>query len=146
VSSIKGGAKLESALAEIARKVSRPASLNVGFLEGATYPDGTPVALVAAVQNFGSRTVPPRPFFDQMVADHKDEWPKVLGNLLMQTKYDPVKALNLLGFAMRGELQKSIILAPGPPLAAATIKRKGFDKELVDSGHMLNSADWEVKE
>ena len=59
MATLKGGDKLEAALREIARKVSKPGKLRVGFLEGATYPDGTPVALVAGGTNSGRREFPP---------------------------------------------------------------------------------------
>ena len=38
--------------------------VDVGFLAGATYPDGTPVSLVAAVNEFGTSdgSIPERPF------------------------------------------------------------------------------------
>ena len=49
VAAFTGGAGLEQKLREIAEKVGKANSVRVGFLEGATYPDGTPVPLVAAL-------------------------------------------------------------------------------------------------
>ena len=43
---LRGGNKLDAALAAISSKVSKAAKVRVGFLEGATYPDGTPVAMM----------------------------------------------------------------------------------------------------
>jgi hypothetical protein len=42
-------------LAELARSMGGPRTLKIGFLKGATYPDGTSVPMVAAVQEFGGR-------------------------------------------------------------------------------------------
>jgi hypothetical protein len=54
-----GGAALEAKLREIAEKVGKANTVNVGFLEGATYPDGTPVAQIAAINEYGgTATVP----------------------------------------------------------------------------------------
>jgi hypothetical protein len=54
-----GGAALEAKLREIAEKAGAPKTLRVGFLEDATYPDGTPVAQIAAVNEYGgTATVP----------------------------------------------------------------------------------------
>jgi hypothetical protein len=50
---LRGGAKLEAALAKIAKNVKRGAKLRVGFFENATYDDGTFVAMVAAMNEFG---------------------------------------------------------------------------------------------
>lgn len=54
-----GGAALEAKLREIAEKVGKAHTVHVGFLEGATYPDGTPVAQIAAINEYGgTATVP----------------------------------------------------------------------------------------
>ena len=45
---MSGGDKLMEHLQSIAKGLSSGDDLKVGFLEGAKYPDGTPVALVAA--------------------------------------------------------------------------------------------------
>lgn len=55
----KGGEKIEQKLREIAEKAGKANTVRVGFLEGATYPDGTPVAQIAAIQEYGgTATVP----------------------------------------------------------------------------------------
>ncbi|MFL9904271.1 hypothetical protein PQR71_40140 [Paraburkholderia fungorum] len=54
-----GGAALEAKLREIAEKVGKAKTVNVGFLEGATYPDGTPVALIAATNEYGGTVTVP---------------------------------------------------------------------------------------
>ena len=78
MATISGGQKLDAALREMASKVAVPATLRVGFLENAKYPDGTPVAMVAAIQDYGApgAGIPPRPFFRNMIADKQREWPK----------------------------------------------------------------------
>lgn len=138
---VQGGRDFERNLADIARRLAQPGVLKVGFLEGATYPDGTPVALVAAVQNFGapSRGIPPRPFFSNMVAEKQSEWGPALGALLAKG-YSVEDALNLLGEGIVGQLQQSIVDTNDPPLAASTVKAKGFDTPLIDDSIMINAA------
>lgn len=145
MANISGGDKLDKALAALGRKVSTKATLEVGFMEDAEYPDGTKVALVAALNNFGTSKAPPRPFFSNMVADNRDSWPKKIAILLPKNDYDPVKTLNLLGEDMEGELRDSIDRTNAPPLAESTIARKGFAKPLVHSGLMKRSATHRVK-
>jgi hypothetical protein len=144
---ISGGDKLQARLAEIAKNANKAASVDVGFLEGATYPDGTSVPLVAAIQEFGapSRNIPPRPFFRNMVADKSGEWPDAVAGLLKDNDYDATKTLELTGAAIKGQLQEAITTFVGTPLAPATIAKKGSSKELVDTGHMLASVDFIVK-
>jgi hypothetical protein len=146
MATIKGGAKLEAYLRDLASRVGKPGTLRVGFLEGATYPDGTSVPLVAAIQNFGaaSRGIPPRPYFSNMVADKADGWGPALARILQGNDYDGPAALELMGAGIAGQLRQSIVDTNAPPLAPATIARKGFEKPLIDTSHMLNSVDFEV--
>jgi hypothetical protein len=143
---IRGGQKLEAALAQLAGKVAKPATLKVGFLQNAKYPDGTPVAMIAAIQDFGAPKVniPPRPFFRNMIRRKQKEWAPAIANLLKGNGFDAVAALNKTGQAISGQLRQSIQDTNTPPLKPATIRRKGFAKPLVDTGHMLNSVDYEV--
>lgn len=144
---VRGGDKLEKALAQMAGKLKRASMLKVGFLAGATYPDGTSVALVAAVQDAGSasRGIPPRPFFRNMVREKSGEWPKVLGDLLKASDMDGRAALAKLGSGIEGQLKQSIVDTNEPPLKAETVKRKGFSKPLIDTAHMIGSVGSEVE-
>lgn len=144
---VRGGNKLSGALQKIAGGLVRGRVVQVGFMENATYPDGTLVALVAAVQDFGapSHGIPPRPFFRNMVADKKDAWPGELGVVLRKENMDAEKSLEQMGARIKGQLQESITEFAGVPLRLATVARKGFDKQLIDTGHMLNSVDYRIK-
>lgn len=146
MAAIKGGDKLRKALDDIAKKLDKGGTLSVGFLENATYPDGTPVALVAASNEYGTDKIPARPFFRDMIAAKSDDWPEGLGQALVANDYDAEKALKLTGDGIKGQLQQSIVDFVGAPLAKSTVKAKGTDKQLVDTGHMLNSVDYEVTE
>ena len=147
MATLDGGDKLTAALADIARAVRRGGTLKVGFLSGATYPDGKPVAMIAAIQNFGapSRNIPPRPFFSNMITRRSGEWPAVIVEQLRATNLNVPVAMKRIGLLVKGQLQQSIRDTNQPPLAASTIRRKGFDKPLIDTGHMLNSVafEWE---
>lgn len=145
---VSGGGKFAQVLSDIAKRLGNDTTeLKVGFLEGATYPDGTPVALVAAVQNYGapSRGIPPRPFFSNMVATKQAEWGPALGDLLVANGYDAEKSLKMLGEGIAGQLRQSIVDTNSPALAPATVARKGHATPLVDTGHMLASVDYAVK-
>jgi len=144
VNPLSGGQKLEAYLRKVAQRVQNPGTLNVGFLEGATYPDGTSVPLVAAVDEFGSSRSPPRPYFRNMIAEKHGEWGPALGAILKANDYDANAALNQMGEGIKGQLQQSIADFDSVPLAPSTIKAKGSDKQLVEAGHLMNSADYEV--
>lgn len=144
----RGGAALEAKLAEIAAKLTKPGTLRVGFLEGGAYPDGTSVPMVAAINEFGapSRGQPPRPYFRGMIQEKSPGWGQSLANQLKATSYDTPAALTRMGEGIKGQLQAAIRQYVGPPLASSTIaKKKGVTKQLIDTAHMLMSADFEVK-
>lgn len=100
--------------------------------------------MIAAAQEFGTGKIPPRPFFRTMIKEHQKEWGGQMGKLLVHTGYNAEKTLGLMGEIIAGELRQSVRDLTSPPLAPATVKAKGFDKPLVDTGHMLNSVDYEV--
>lgn len=138
---LSGGDKLEAYLKELGRKVENSAAVEIGFMEDATYEDGTSVAMVAMIQDFGAPAagIPPRPFFRNMIEVEKEHWGEDLAGLLVANDYDAEKALDLMGEEIQGELQDSINEFDGVPLAPATIASKGFDKQLIDTAHMFRS-------
>lgn len=144
MATISGGEKLDRALQEMARMVSKPASLRVGFLSQATYPDGKSVALIAALNEFGTRRMPPRPYFRNMIAQRSASWPAAIAVNLKANNYDAERSLDDVGEAIAGQLQMSIRDLTSPPLSPFTIAKKGFDKPLIETGHMLNSVGYEV--
>lgn len=134
------------ALEDIARKMGG-GEVSVGFMSGATYPDGTPVAAVAFWNEYGSpaSSRPPRPFFRQMIAAESPTWPRKMAALAKATNYDGDKVLGMMGEDIKGALQQSINDFETPELAESTIAAKGFDKPLDHTSHMLNSVAYEVK-
>ena len=143
---VTGGERLERTLSDIARLASNAKEVRVGFLADATYPDGTSVPLIAAINEFGapSRGQPPRPFFRRMVKAKQKEWPGAIGALLKANNYDAKTTLTLAGDAISGQLRQSINDLVDPPLAPSTIARKGFSKPLIDTSLMIKSVTYQV--
>lgn len=193
MATVSGGEKLQAYLAQIAGNLASAGSapsVQVGFLEGSTYPDGTSVPTIAALNEFGGTiqkppghvtvyrkmnkagthflrngrfvkrseanfssthatpghaiTIPPRPYFRRMIKANGPSWGPDIGKLLVANKFDTAKVLGLMGTLIKGQLQDSIVNFTTPRNAPSTIARKGFDKPLIDTGHMLNSVDFEV--
>jgi len=141
---LRGGGKLRAALAELSKKVDRGAAVRAGFFEKATYPDGTPVAAVAAYNEFGTSRIPARPFMRNTIAQHEGQWGERLGKALVATGYDTSRCLGLAGESIALQIQDSIQQMRTPPNAPATIAQKGFDKPLIDTGQMYRSVTYEV--
>lgn len=142
--SLSGGDVLDRKLSEIATRVSKFGTVRVGFLEGATYPDGTHVAMVAALLNFGISNGKVWPFFTNMIRDKAPGWGAILADLLVKNDYDVDKALGLMGTGIAGQLRQAIVDMNSPALDPRTVARKGSEKPLVDTAHLLNSIDYEV--
>lgn len=143
----RGGSKAAKVLERIAVAAKRAQRVRVGFLSDATYPDGTSVAMVAAIQDFGAPRagIPPRPFFRNMIAAKSKDWPEAVGRLLIANNFDAQRTLEQAGEAIAGQLRQSIHDTNSPPLKPATIRGKGFAKPLIDTSVMINSVSSEVE-
>lgn len=143
--------KILDALNNIASNLSDK-QLKVGFIDGATYPDGTPVAMVAATNEYGnpSNNQPPRPFFRNAIAEHESEWLDAISRGLQKgVPLDDVLAV--VGERAVGDVVQSISTLMDPPLSPATIasrKSKGnaSTKPLVDTKVMIRDVHYEVGE
>jgi hypothetical protein len=148
---VQGGEKLEHALSQMAAN-AQPATLRVGFLEGATYPadakrhrkGGLHVATVAFWNEFGTRTAPPRPFFRTMIKKKSPGWGRSLARILQNNQYNSHKSMALMGVGISQQLQNSINSNIPPPNAPYTVAKKGFSRTLIDTGVMLRSVDFQV--
>jgi hypothetical protein len=159
---VTGGDKFREKLQGIARQVTNASDVKVGFLSGSSYPDGTPVAMIAAIQNWGAPAVgiPPRPFFSNAIRAKKGEWPTAIRNLLKDNNYDALRTLQQTGEVIAGQLRRSIIETNDPPLKASTLRARGVApgmkynaskpatfgaKPLIDTGTLLNSVSYKVE-
>jgi hypothetical protein len=150
VNKVIGGKKLNLALKSIEDKIVNAGVLRVGFLEKSTYPatkkgPSLHVAQVAFWNEFGTTRIPARPFFRTTIQRQSTDWGDKLGKAVKATNYDGQKALALLGQSMRDDVENAIAQWSAPGNAPSTIKAKGFDKALVDTGTMQRAVDYEVK-
>lgn len=114
-------------------------SLQVGWLEASRYDDGTPVAGIAAIQEFGSagRGIPPRPFMRPAIADNKDKWKDTFAQLVRQWiagsgSYDNV--LTTIGLVAEGDIRESIIDGNHTPLSPITLALRRLRRDGVPIG------------
>jgi len=143
----RGGTQWQVKIDAVAKKLSNATAVDIGWLPDAKYPDGTQVALVAAIQQFGapSRGIPPRPFFSEMITEQSPAWPAAVKATLTNNDGDTAAMLEDMGALIAGQLAQKINTFVGVPLAPSTIARKGHDKQLIDTAHMLNTVDYIVK-
>ena len=143
------------ALEKLAGQMKR-AKLEVGFFESATYPDGTPVAYVAAIQEFGNPAGnnPSRPFFRNAISQH-DGWKDLASkamNAVVEGRMGLDQALNQMGLKMAADVKDSITDGSYEALKQSTLdarqSRKRTEgvasKPLIDTGQMLQSVTYAV--
>ena len=119
--------------------------LEVGFFDTAKYPDGTPVAEVAAANEFGVG-VPERSFFRVALKTVVVPLRRIL-----RRRVDPRRNIvdkttaALMGEQVRNEVIDAITALRTPPNAPSTIKAKKSSNPLIDTGLMRASVTYEVK-
>ena len=120
--------------------------VKVGIRRGKGSHDGTDMLDIAVYNHFGTATIPARPFVSDCAeknAGQIKEAQKRLVYRVYQGSLSADGALAQLG-AWYVNVQQGHILHGGwTPNAPATIKRKGSNKPLVDTGQLVNTVDWE---
>jgi len=119
----------------------------VGWFPEAQYPDGQPVANVAEKHEFGDRRegIPIRSFMRTTVHEKETEWANQTSRLI-ESGMSADKVMETMGAVIRGDVQVKIKDIMEPPNSPATVKRKGFNNPLIDTGLMLQSMSFKTGE
>lgn len=147
-------------LEELLKKLrSNKGGVEVGFLPDSKYPDGTSVAKVVAIHEFGApaHNIPPRPFLHTTQKAKSSQWVSKLGEALRLNNYDGKKALDVIGMIAKGDVQDAIRAVTSPALDPKTVKARSRrykskkcktsvspNKPLIDTGQLLNSVAYKV--
>ena len=148
---VRGGNNLDAIIRK-ALSASGVETLRVGFFKTAKYPDGTPVAAVAAWNEFGTRTkaggqaIPERPFFRQALRKVQDDVSELVQDSIdSKTMIVDDLLADRLGGLVAGAVQENIRDLKNPPNAPSTIARKGSSNPLIDTGTMRTSVTWQAQ-
>lgn len=144
--------QLRRAIDDIQRK-----RVNVGWFETQRYEDGTPVAYVATIQEFGHGSIPPRPFMRPTIAEQRAAWRDTLARgskRVLNGQMEIQQMLLAFGLSAAGDVAQTIKAVTAPPLAPATLKARQSKKKtpgvsnkpLVDTGQMLQSVTAQVSD
>lgn len=146
-----GEQKLKAALkkeVENLRKMSR--TVLVGYPEDAgNYDDGTPVAMVAAVHEFGNDNVPARPTLRIGVNNAQDDIREFIDDqtaLVVSGDATPKSVMDGVGSLAVASVQQKIVNLKTPPLKESTIARRRLKSSnpLVDTREMEKSVTFVV--
>lgn len=106
----------------------------IGWPQGKQYPDGTPVAYIAAIQNFGmpERGLPPRPMLKPTVEENQARWANILKDLTKHVAngdMDAFEALDGVGRVAAADLQVKIAQINEPALSPVTVLLRKWRKQ-----------------
>lgn len=129
---------------------SKPGGMKVGFVKGlGTHPNsnGATVAEIAAYNEFGTDTIPERPFLRTSIRENmKPVYAPMIKALLekiLNGQVTVTQAIGLLGEKASADVKLKIIAISDPPNADETIDKKGSTNPLIDTGLMNQSVTWE---
>lgn len=139
----------EALYAEI--KKLKESIVRVGFQQGAAMDDetGEDICNIAAWNELGTSTTPSRPFMRDSVDNHAEQINAFLKKqiaLLAKGATTAEQVLKAIGVYQKGLVQKEIVDGTFEPNAPSTIKRKGSDKPLIDTGKMRQSVNYVIEE
>lgn len=122
--------------------------INIGVLSSA----GQDMVNIAVWNHFGTkrrgkRHIPERPFmamvFDEKAGMIKDRLALSVKNIKHRGQIH--RELSKVGLYVQSLIQKSITLFDDPPNAPYTIKQKGADNPLIDTGRLRASISYEIR-
>lgn len=148
-------AKIEARLKQIPQEFEGKI-VQVGFPTNAQYEDGTPIASIAIIHEFGAPEahIPPRPFFGPSIAEHKADWiaaVKKVVKIAAQNDLSAEDALDGVGVLMSAQIQETIANIYDPALAESTLAARerrgnGSTKPLIDTGAMYDAVTYAVND
>ena len=132
----------------VMRRVKK-AAVTVGIHSDAgSYPDGKTVAAIGAWNEFGTETIPERPFLRSTFAEKKSDYERIMRKVVqraLQGKETAAVGIEKLGRVADGDVKAKIVAIRTPPNAESTkAQKKGVDNPLIDTGQLLNSVRYKV--
>lgn len=118
----------------------------VGFPAGKAeaYPDGTPVAQVAAFHVYGLG-VPKRDFMGLAKDEITEKAAPLIQEEAKRSDFS-TKIYETAGLAAQDAIRNAITDLDDPPNSPATIAKKKSSNPLIDDGHMRRSVTWIVRD
>jgi len=115
---------------------------------GGNYPSGTPIAYVAAIQEYGApaANIPPRPFMRPTVKEQKHAWTQSMQagvKAVVRGKIEATDVMEQVGALMAADIKQTISEITEPPLSPITVMLRGMrrnDASLIVTGKTVGEA------
>ena len=120
--------------------------ISVGYFSNSTYADGTPVAYVASIMEFGEMHTPARPTIRPSLEKNKAKYYDLINKAIVNSLNgsDFKTGLMIVGKMGAEDIQAEIRNLQNPPLSIKTILKKGHSKPLMDTKVMFQSVTFKV--
>lgn len=145
------GVKLRAAIARYADLDGLTMDVGIQSAQGATVKEARDavesgrqptLAEVAAANEFGvpSRGIPARPFLRESGKEYGRAWGKRWGAAAKQVvRGQGPEGFSTLGVVLVSDVKRKITDGPWAPNAPLTVRLKGSDRPLIDTGQLRNS-------
>ena len=137
------GKKFERMLKELGQLQVR-----IGIQGGKGSEDGVDLAAIAMFNELGTIHIPSRPFLRDSVDANGDK----INSFLQSMEKEILRGnsaedvLKKIGMFQKGLIQEQITKGNFVPNSPATIRKKGSDRPLVDTGRMRQSIDYVIQQ
>ena len=124
------------------------AVVKTGIQSNSGENEGVSIAEYAAFNEFGTRTIPERPFMRKTFDDNLANYNKLIERLfkgMLGGKLDAKMAFSILGQQTEDDMKNTIMTGNFAPNSDYTIAKKGSSRPLIDTGTMRNSIRYEVE-
>lgn len=106
----------------------------VGWFEGSAYPDGTPIAYVAAINELGSprNSIPSRSFMRSTADEENEKWKEtanIVSSKILLGEITPQQGMELLCLKAEGDVAKKIASITAPPLSPITLGARKYRQQ-----------------
>lgn len=103
----------------------------------------TELVRIAAANEYGTDTIPPRPFLRTSLKRNRRRWSNLLDKAVLPAAngkpQEVIRVLRLLGVVMVGDVQATLRGGPWIPNAPRTVRAKGSSLPLVNTGQLVGS-------
>lgn len=118
--------------------------------QGVEVPEGSSInlATIAAINEFGTKDIPSRPFLRSTVDKNRDKYADQLATIVRDSvdgKRSIEDGLERLGLTAVADIQRTITTNDFAANAPSTIAAKGSSKPLIDTGRLRQSIDFEIE-
>jgi len=125
-------------------------SLEVGVFADAGMNGSISNAEAAIFFEYGTSRQPPRPWISRVMAEQSNKYAQLLADMtarVFRGTTTPAIAINELGQTAVNDIQQFLYQGKAtPPLAPSTIASKGSATPGIDSGQMVSSVSYRLKE